>query len=324
MDFTTLTVAPALVIAAASAVVAGLIGYAIGKSNENKRKVLALAEADDSAKAAIEKLRREGDEKLSLLSKTEAGEREKMTLAHRALIESLKGTHSTEIQRLSSEHSGLIDRLNAANNAHVKSLEERRQQEIQELKSDREAALGALKEEHRSQLETTRGDHAQALTRLETDYQRRSSEAAQRHDQEISQLNRRVVDLEVVRDQGEVKIAGLETELTALRDQVKENKLNNMFSVSKSGEKLIRVVRSVQELANELDETSRTVTGGEYSFFEQIKDQRDRETVLSLTGGNHAYPEDAEPAVAARDAGADGADDWVEPDALEEHSKTSH
>jgi hypothetical protein len=63
--------------------------------------------------------------------------------------------------------------------------------------------------------------------------------------------------------------------------------MKNMFSVSKSGEKLIRVVRSVQELASELDETSRAVTDGEYSFFSEIKDMRDRETVLSLTGGDH-------------------------------------
>jgi hypothetical protein len=49
------------------------------------------------------------------------------------------------------------------------------------------------------------------------------------------------------------------------------------------------VVRSVQELATELDETSRAVTDGEYSFFAEIKDMRDKETVLSLTGGERAH-----------------------------------
>jgi len=41
----------------------------------------------------------------------------------------------------------------------------------------------------------------------------------------------------------------------------------------------------VQDLAQELDETSRAVSDGEYSFFDAIKDQRDRETVMKLTGG---------------------------------------
>jgi type II secretory pathway component PulK len=88
--------------------------------------------------------------------------------------------------------------------------------------------------------------------------------------------------------------------------------MNNMFSVSKSGEKLIRVVRSVQELASELDETSRTVTGGDYSFFEQIKDQRDRDTVLSLATGRPTYGGDA----AAEDNAASSAplDDVAETD----------
>jgi len=78
----------------------------------------------------------------------------------------------------------------------------------------------------------------------------------------------------------------------ALEEEMREARLKNMFSVSKSGEKLVKVVRSVQELASELDETSRAVTGGEYSFLEAIKDQRDRETVLTLAGSAPIAPEE--------------------------------
>ena len=80
--------------------------------------------------------------------------------------------------------------------------------------------------------------------------------------------------------------------MKALRSEMKDTRLTNMSSVSWSGEKLIRVVRSMQELASELNETSRTVTGGEYSFFDQIRDQRDTATVLSLTGSSRTHPSD--------------------------------
>lgn len=42
------------------------------------------------------------------------------------------------------------------------------------------------------------------------------------------------------------------------------------------------VVRSVQELANELETTSKTVTAGEYSVFSELRDNRKREKILSL------------------------------------------
>lgn len=44
------------------------------------------------------------------------------------------------------------------------------------------------------------------------------------------------------------------------------------------------IVLAFVAIFSALDETSRTVTDGEYSFFNEIKDQRDREMVLRLAG----------------------------------------
>ena len=76
----------------------------------------------------------------------------------------------------------------------------------------------------------------------------------------------------------------LQETIRELNEGIKEARRNNAFSLSRSGDRLIRVIRSVQELASELEETSRTVTDGEYSFIGAITDQRDRDTVLRLAG----------------------------------------
>ena len=127
----------------------------------------------------------------------------------------------------------------------------------------------------------------QTLSQVKEENKRRIQELKDRHTAEVTRLNAQISEQRQEREKLHSKTGGeLETTIIELQNEIREARLNNMFSVSKSGEKLIRVVRSVQELANDLDETSRTVTDGEYSFFEQIKDQRDWDVVLSLTGGN--------------------------------------
>ena len=74
----------------------------------------------------------------------------------------------------------------------------------------------------------------------------------------------------------------LQDSVAKLEEKIKEERKNNTFSMSKSGDRLMSVVRSVQELANELESTSKTVTGGEYSVFSELRDNRKQEKILSL------------------------------------------
>ncbi len=277
MDTASLLSFPAFAIAIALIVISAWVGHTIGRQNEEKRKTAALTDADHASKAALQALRDENQQKIDVLNKANTNELDGLKQAHTAqidqlntahlnLVDSLKSGHSTEISRLETEHSGLIDKLNTSNNAAIREMEQRRQDEIEGLRSD----------------------HAEALQQAQEDRDRRLREAEQRYADDRAGLDQLIAELRAERDEVAAEAVELKATVAGLRDEIKEGKLNNMFSVSKSGEKLIRVVRSVQELASELDETSRTVTGGEYSFFDQIKDRRDRETVLSLTAGRHA------------------------------------
>lgn len=312
MDSVALLSFPGFLIGLALAGIGAWIGHTIGKNNETQRKETALAEADIASKAALQDLSDENQKKIDVLNKANNNEIEGLKQAHTAQIDQINGAHqglvdslksgfADEMGRLETEHSTLIDRLNSSNNASISELEQRRQHEIDKLRG-----------EQQSLVETLRGDHAEALRQLHEDRDRRLHEAEQRHADEKAGLSELIAELRNERDDIAAEAAELKTTISGLRDEIKEGKLNNMFSVSKSGEKLIRVVRSVQELAGELDETSRTVTGGEYSFFEQIKDQRDRETVLSLAAGRASYA----------DSGPDGeVDDADAPDIVAEHGE---
>jgi chromosome segregation ATPase len=274
------------------------VGHMLGRSGEEKRKIEALKSADEAAKSALEDLRRESQEKLDVLAKAGANDLEnqkqaharqldQVNQAHQTLVESLKSTHLSEIERINTEHSGQLDRLNSSNNATINELEQRRHNEITALKSETAEAVATLKREHQQALDTLRQERERAVGDAVAERDRRIQEIEQRNQQDVSRLQSHVDTMEAERERNRAQIAELEQTLTELRDEVKEARLNNMFSVSKSGDKLIRVVRSVQELATELDETSRTVTGGEYSFFDQIKDQRDRDAVLRLAGDDN-------------------------------------
>ena len=92
---------------------------------------------------------------------------------------------------------------------------------------------------------------------------------------EATKLNNRIDELEKER-------AKLQDSVAQLEEKIKEDRKNNTFSMSKSGDRLMSVVRSVQELANELEHTSKTVTAGEYSVFNELRDNRKQEKILSL------------------------------------------
>lgn len=254
MEFSALMSATGIFSGIAVLLIGLWIGNYLGRSNEERRKDSALAAADTASREALAALRRDCDDKLDVLGKASSNELNRLKAsheqhqaetqaAHEAFVGSLKSAHATEVQRLTTEHQA---------------------------------------ERQRSE-ETLQKNHEQAIRQLTDDRDQRIALLDRQHQETTARLNSQLVELQALHDERKRQVAALETDKQALQDQIKDAKMNNMFSVSKSGEKLVRVVRSVQELASELDETSRTVTGGEYSFFDEIKDQRDRETVLSLT-----------------------------------------
>jgi len=104
-------------------------------------------------------------------------------------------------------------------------------------------------------------------------------------DRLAAETQERIQRLREERDRLRERLAEMEEMMARLDEENKEARMKALFAVSKSGDKLVRVVRSVQELACELDEASRAVTGGEYSLLEEIKDKQDRDTILSLAAG---------------------------------------
>ncbi len=325
MDPTTLVTPPVMGLGAAAAVLGLILGYFFGRSGEARRKEEALARAADEARMKLEKQRKELKTRLEATFKAHAAELEKLRAEHREqlaqlsraqqeLVNSLKESHAAEMQQLEGEHAQLIEKLNAENNASLQSLkethekqlreisdnftrlvgelEEKRKAEILELKGETNQTIATLREEQRAALEAVRSEQererrehqqAQEALKRELEQARRDHEAAMNALAE--EKERELSVLKADRDTLAGRVEELERALTQKEQEIREARLRNMFSVSRSGEKLIKVVRSVQELATELDETSRAVTDGEYSFFEQIKDQRDRETVLSLAAG---------------------------------------
>jgi hypothetical protein len=254
MEAEALVSAPVILVAALLAVVAGLLGFGLGRSREEARKHAALKDAESANQALVSALKQENRDKLDVLAKASANE-----------LAQLREQQLRQVDRINQEHNALVERLDAGHAAALRELEAQRQAELLQSRQDRADAEAALREQHR-----------EAVAGL----------TAQRG-----------------RDQAEIET--LEQTLSELREEIKAARMNNMFSMSRSGEKLIRVVRSVQELATELDETSRTVTGGDYSFFEQIKDQRDRDTVRRLTGAE-AWTLDQDPAAVDTPADAAG------------------
>ncbi len=266
MDLSALLTPPVFVAAFVLAIVSAWVGIAIGRSREAARKASALAEADNAHKTSLASLRGQFERKLDALAKTGAEEKN-----------DLRQMHAAQIERVGSEHAELIAKLNDANNAHLSEIRKDQERQISEVEQRQAAEIERVRTANAEAVQALRAEHGQALEALEREHQ--SVLRSMREEREA---------VEAERDSLAGRVAELSQTIDELNHQIKESRLNNMFSVSKSGEKLIRVVRSVQELATELDETSRAVTDGAYSFFAEIKDKRDKETVLSLARGDRA------------------------------------
>ncbi len=290
MDLSVLSTVPVIVLAVVLVILSAGIGHGVGKSRELKRKDAALADAEMARKVALNELRTHQERKLDALVMNNAEQ-----------VNQLKQGHAGEIERIGAEHAELVRRLNDSNNANLSAL-----------KKEHEGQVTALKERHAAELEALRQAHAEAMRAGEAEHRRAVETLSAGHQAQVQQMRDEYVRLEVERDALAQTAAELTRKVADLHNRIKETRFNNMLSVSKSGEKLIRVVRSVQELATELDETSRAVTDGEYSFLAEIKDMRDRETVLRLAGGGPAHSE-ASPPTEAPEAGAPVSEDQPAP-----------
>ncbi len=291
MDFTPILTAPILAIAAALIVISIWIGYAIGKSNESKRKEAALSEAKKDAEDSLLKLQNTHESKIEVLQKVFSGDLEKE-----------KKASSEQIERLHQSHQSVVDSLKTSHTDEMAGWRKEHEAMLEKLSNQYQNDLQLLRQDHEQAVATLRQQADQTLSQVKQDNERRIQELGDRHTAEVERLNKQISEYRQKRETLYTTISELETKVIELQNEMRESKLNNMFSVSKSGEKLIRVVRSVQELASEMDETSRAVTGGEYSFFEQIKDQRDRDVVQSLTGGS---PIEAPPTAGEEEAAAE-------------------
>ena len=171
---------------------------------------------------------------------------QKLTEAHQQLVDSLKEGHLQDSAQMNLQHGNLIAQLNDTNLSNTR-----------ELQRDAEARAAKLLQENKQTVEALQHEHANELQKVR-------SEA----DATVSAMKQ--------------EQSRLQDSLAQLETKMKEERKNNTFSMSKSGDRLMSVVRSVQELANELENTSKTVTAGEYSVFSELRDNRKQEKILSL------------------------------------------
>jgi len=265
MDFTSL---PLLQIILVLLILIGTaLGFVIGKKREADAQALVNKNILDEHAEVMTNLKTDYDDKLKVLNKANVNEVEKINTHHaqqlqqldeqqQKSLESIKNGHLEETEQLNNKHGELVQQLNQANIKKLNEIQKEHDEHIDKVIAKSEEIVETVNKQHQNEIELT-------LTKS----------------QELSNI-----------------VTEQKKELFDLNHKIEQNNQNNMHSLSKSGDKLIRVVRSVQELANELDETSKTVTGGEYSFFEEIQDQRDKETVLSLTKPKKNIPREEEPA----------------------------
>lgn len=289
MDFSILLTAPVIGAALFLVLVSAWVGYVMGKSGESKRGEQAMAKAAEAARAVLEKQRLQHESQVEKLAQEHGKERDKilqahqqqltkLNQAHQALVDSLREGHAVELQNLAEEQSALVERINAEQVANINELKENHQRQLEEFNDRYNSTIHELEERRQRELEQLRREADHKLQELQQEHRQMLDGLEKRHAEQVAEL-------EKGREALQKRIVEMEALVSRMEQENQEARLKNLFSISKSGEKLVKVVRSVQELASELDETSRTVTGGEYSFLEEIKDQRDRETVLSLAAG---------------------------------------
>lgn len=323
MDFAILLHPEVVILAVLLALLGALLGFALGNGLQARRGAEALEAANHTHTQSIADLEADNEESLKRMREGHAEELERLQTRHseelesaRQALESARKEFEAELTRVNNEHAAQVERINEANNTNVRelrsehdaaqrALQEKHAEEIKSIREETERTLQAFREEqnratealraeHQTTLQSVKADHAEATAamqraqdemreRLETDHQRQQSE-----------LRERIRELEAAKEKLGEENHGLQDTIRELNESINEAKRNNTFSLSKSGDRLIRVIRSVQDLAQELDETSRAVSDGEYSVFDAIQDQRDRDMMLKLTEGQHSSEHAAE------------------------------
>ncbi|MCB1751094.1 MAG: hypothetical protein KDI74_05165 [Gammaproteobacteria bacterium] len=257
MDFSALSTAPVIFVILILFLTGALAGYLLGTKRESEKKEQALEEADQKKAEALAQLASQHEEKVRVLNKANGNEIEKLEQSHKdetrqlteaqqKLVDSLKEGHLRDTEQTNLQHGNLITQLNDANLNNTRELQRNYEERVNKLNQDNMQAV-----------ETLKRDHANEIRRVQAEA-----------DTTISALKQ--------------EQSKLQDSITQLEEKIKEDRKNNTFSMSKSGDRLMSVVRSVQELANELETTSKTVTAGEYSVFSELRDNRKREKILSL------------------------------------------
>ena len=316
MDFAVLLHPEVVIIAIVLALVGALLGFALGRGLQAKRGEEALASANRNHARSLADLEADNSDTLWRTREGHAEEIKRLKSEHARSLESAREEQAAESARINADHAALVDRLNEANNVNIRelraehgtaetALREQHAAEVRAVRDETERTLQmfreeqarsteALRSEHQSSLQSLRDDHGQATAALKRQQEEMRERLENEHQRKLEELRVRVAEQDAAGEHLRTENRTLQGTIRELNDSIKEAKRNNTFSLSKSGERLIRVIRSVQDLAQELDETSRAVSDGEYSFFDAIKDQRDRETVMKLTGGERPVVNDQE------------------------------
>lgn len=269
MDFSVFSQAPVISAILLLFLIGALAGYILGSKKEADKREEALEKATREKEEAIARLSSEHEEKVRVLNKAHSNDMEKLaqnhndeaqklTEAHQKLVDSLKEGHLQDSAQINLQHGNLIAQLNDTNLSNTRELQRDYEARATKLSQDNKQAVEALQLEHANELQKVRSEAESTISTLK---------------QEQSRLQDSIAQLEA---------------------KMKEDRKNNTFSMSKSGDRLMSVVRSVQELANELETTSKTVTAGEYSVFSELRDNRKQEKILSLGDSeeNEETPDD--------------------------------
>jgi len=331
MDFAILARPEVIIVAVLLALIGAVAGLAIGKTLQARRGDEAL----DATQKAHARALSDAEANMAKLREEQVQEFRRLQGDHARALDSARERHAGEIKRVHDENAALVAHLNEANNANlnqlreesetrIATLHERQENEMHAVRERMEAGLKLFREENiratdtlraeqQASLDSLRAEHAESIATLKREHETLLASKAEEFgrqiealrsakDDEIRRLIEHDADLEAAHARLQIENRALQDTMRELNDGIVEAKRNNAFSLSRSGDRLIRVIRSVQELAAELEETSRAVTDGDYSFIGAIKDQRDRETVLRLAGGGSETEGEREARAAEVDA----------------------
>lgn len=256
-----------------------------------QEKQIAAADREEELK----KMRDEFFELGTHKDEAHARELSSIKAEHQALIEKLNESNHENIRRMRSEQEAELEKMRTQQQTDIDAAKAEHQRALVQLREDHAQALQSLREEHKSSLHSARVDHAAAMDdlrreqsdlreRLESSHRSRLKELRVAKAEEVMALQSRIRQIEQQDQELVEQNERLERTIRELNESIHEARRTNTFSISQSGERLIRVIHSVQDLARELEETSLTVSGGEYSFLSAIKNERDRDALLKLTG----------------------------------------